>query len=169
MKRWQKILIVILVVLIIIQFIHPAHNVSNATQPNNITKAYATSEDVQNILAKACYDCHSNNTRYPWYAKIQPVDWWLANHVEEGKEHLNFDAFVSYKPARQYHSMKECIDEVKDGDMPLGSYTLIHTDAKLSDAQKQTLLNWFQSIRTTLESRYPADSLKMPARPQAED
>lgn len=169
MKRWQKVLIIILVVVIIIQFIHPSHNISNAAQPNNITKVYATSDNVQNILAKACYDCHSNNTRYPWYAKIQPVDWWLTDHVEEGKRHLNFDEFAAYKPSRQYHSMKESVDEVKNGDMPLGSYTLIHSDAKLTDAQKQAFINWCQSIRTTLELRYPADSLKMPQRPRKED
>ena len=87
---FKKILLIILVILIIIQFIHPARNRSTGDQPNNISKAYLVVPDVKAILAKACLDCHSNNTRYRWYFKIQPLDWWLTSHINDGKGELNF-------------------------------------------------------------------------------
>src|SRR5215510_6161257 len=90
---FKRILLVLLVILIIIQFIHPARNISKSEQPNNIASTYQVPDSVKRILDKACMDCHSNNTRYLWYFKIQPVDWWLTNHINEGKRELNFDEF----------------------------------------------------------------------------
>lgn len=87
MKTWKKIILILLAVFIIIQFFHPQHNISAEPQPNNITKLYVANEEIQNIFKTSCYDCHSNNTKYPWYAKIQPVDWWLSDHIDEGKRH----------------------------------------------------------------------------------
>jgi Haem-binding domain len=162
----KKILLVILVILIGIQFIRPAKNQSTEVLTSDITNVYAVPQDVSEILKKSCYDCHSNNTVYPWYFNIQPVAWWLNNHIEEGKNELNFSEFGSYRIARQYHKFDGIIEQVKKGDMPLGSYTLIHTYAKLSDAQKQTLINWCQNIRDTMKAKYPADSLVMKKRPE---
>jgi hypothetical protein len=156
---FKKILIVLLVVLIVIQFIHPAKNISTAAQPYNIAKLYPVPPDVEPVLKKACYDCHSNNTRYPWYSKIQPVDWWLTNHINGGKRGLNFDEFTN-KPLRfQYNKMGDVIDLVKKNDMPLNSYTWIHKDAILSDHEKDLIIGWAQSIVDTMRAKYPPDSL----------
>jgi len=168
MKTWKKVLLVLIVLFIIIQFIRPNKNNSAAAQPANIEHLYATNDDVKNILSKSCYDCHSNNTDYPWYFNIQPVAWWLDSHINEGKQHLNFDEFGNYSAARKYHALQESIEQVKEGEMPLNSYTWIHTDAKLSDAQRKEFIDWCEAIHADLKANYPADSLKMkrPPKPQ---
>jgi len=167
MKTWKKVLLALVAVLIVIQFFRPAKNQSTEVLPTDITKVYgAIPADVNVILKKACNDCHSNYTEYPWYNNIQPVAWWLDNHVQEGKRHLNFSDFTSMKINRQYKRMKDCIDEVKEGDMPLDSYLWIHKDAKLTDTEKEKLYAWCNTVMDTIKARYPADSLVMPPRPQ---
>jgi hypothetical protein len=155
----KRILLFLLIAFVIIQFIHPKPNRSTGDQPNAVGKVYTVPENVKGILAKACNDCHTNNTRYPWYSKIQPVDWWLDSHIKEGKTKINFDEYTN-KPLRyQYHKMEETIEMVKDGNMPLKSYTWIHKDAILTTDEKDQLINWAESVMDTLKSRYPIDSL----------
>jgi DNA replicative helicase MCM subunit Mcm2 (Cdc46/Mcm family) len=155
----KKILLFLLVGFVIIQFIHPKPNKSKGDQPNYIGKTFPVPGDVKAILAKACNDCHSNNTRYPWYSNIQPVDWWMNGHIKNGKKEMNLDEYTSRSLRFQYNKMKNVIDEVKDGGMPLNSYTWIHKDAILSQAEKNTLINWAGSIMDTLKAKYPMDSL----------
>lgn len=155
----KKILLVLLAALIVIQFIHPKKNKNEGPQPNYIGNIFNIPEDVKAILAKACNDCHSNNTRYPWYANLQPVHWWLENHIKEGKKKINYDEFT-HRPLRyQYHKMEETIEMVKEGEMPLNSYTWTHKDAKLTDEEKSKLTGWAQSVMDTMKARYPIDSL----------
>lgn len=160
--------ILIIIALIVIQFFRPAKNQSAAAAPSatDVTVYAAIPADVEPILKKACNDCHSNNTVYPWYNNIQPVAWWLDNHIKGGKRHLNFNDFTSRTVARQYKRMQDCIEEVKHGDMPLDSYLWIHKNAILTDGEKQTLYNWFNAVRDSIKARYPADSLVMPKRPK---
>jgi Haem-binding domain len=156
---FKKILLVFIIIILIIQFIHPARNISDNAQPNNVGKAFTIPANVQTILDKACMDCHSNNTRYPWYFKIQPVDWWLTHHVVEGKRGLNFDEYTNRSLRYQFHKMEEIAEQVKEGEMPLKSYTWIHKDAILSAEEKNTLIMWTQEIREEMKAKYPADSL----------
>ncbi|MBL7739242.1 MAG: heme-binding domain-containing protein [Chitinophagaceae bacterium] len=156
----KKILLFLLLALIVIQFIHPKRNKASGEQPNYIGKVHAVPGDVKLILDKACNDCHSNNTKYPWYSKLQPVDWWLDKHIQDGKKHLNYDEYTNRSLRYQYHKMEETIEMVKEGEMPLNSYTWVHKDAKLTDAEKNTLLNWAGSVMSVMESKYPIDSLK---------
>lgn len=158
MKILKRIGWIVLVLLLIAQAFRPDKNKSGDTT-NSIGKTYSIPHDVQMILAKACNDCHSNNTRYPWYAEVQPVAWWIGNHVKDGKRHLNFDEFGSYRIGKQYKKLDECMDELKEEGMPLESYEFIHKDADLTDAEKQTLINWCTSIRDSIKAKYPADSL----------
>ena len=160
----KKILIVFVVAFVVIQFFRPQKNIAAGEQVNHISKLYNVPDNVKTILAKACADCHSNNTNYPWYNNIQPVAWWLNKHVIDGKRHFNIDEFASYRIAKQYKKMKECVDELKEGEMPLTSYTIIHRDAVLTDTEKQTFINWCTSIRDSIKAKYPADSLVMPKR-----
>ncbi|MBS1758575.1 MAG: heme-binding domain-containing protein [Bacteroidetes bacterium] len=163
MKKFFKYLGVALIVLLIaIQFFHPKKNITEGPQQNFIGNAYPVSDDVKSIMAKACNDCHSNNTRYPWYAKIQPVHWFLNKHIIEGKEEINFDEFANKSLRYQFHKMDEVIKQVKEGEMPLNSYTWIHKDAKLTDEEKNKLINWAESIQDTLKAHYPMDSLVRP-------
>jgi hypothetical protein len=91
--------------------------------------------------------------------RVQPVGWWISNHIHEGKEELNFDEFGTYSLRRQYHKLDEIIDEVKEKEMPLSSYTLIHDDADLSDAERQKITDWAADMRAMMEANYPKDSL----------
>ena len=86
--------------------------------------------------------------------------WWLNHHVEEGKREINFNEFASYQTRRQYKKMEEIIDQVKEDEMPLSSFTIIHKDAKLSQEQKLVLSSWADGIRKDMELKYPPDSLK---------
>lgn len=101
-KIIRTILIVLLIALIIIQFIRPKKNISEGIAANDISSKYAIPTDVNDILKVSCYDCHSNNTAYPWYWNIQPVMWFMNGHINEGKRHLNFSIFTTYAIAKQY-------------------------------------------------------------------
>ena len=155
----KKILVVLLAVLVIIQFIHPKKNKADGLQPNYIGNAFAIPGDVKTILVKACNDCHSNNTRYPWYATLQPVHWWMNGHINDGKRGINFDEYTSRPLRFQYHKMEDVIEQMKDGEMPLNSYTWIHKAAKLTAEEKAKITGWAESVMDTMKNRYPIDSL----------
>ena len=147
----RKVLITFLVVLIIIQFFRPAKNQSKDFS-KDITTAYSVPEEVQTILKQSCYDCHSNYTTYPWYTKIQPVAWWLQDHIDDGKKHLNFSEFAAYAPKKQAKKLDEAADLVEKGEMPLNSYTWIHTGAKLNKEQAAVLVDWSRKLQQQIES-----------------
>jgi len=155
----KKILLGLLIVLIIIQFIHPTRNTSTAAQPNSIAKLYPIPTDADSVLVKACLDCHSNNTRYRWYFKIQPLDWWLTSHINGGKEELNFDEFANQPARYRYHKMQSMVDQIKKGEMPLNSYLWVHKDAILTAQEKNILITWAQGIVDDMKGKYPPDSL----------
>lgn len=147
MSITKKILIALSVILIIIQFIKPSKNQSIAPTPNDIFANFEASESTKQLIQTSCYDCHSNNTVYPWYSEIQPVAWWIADHINEGKSELNFSEFASYTPKKADHKLEEVIEMIQDREMPLKSYTLIHGDAKLSEAQKTEIITWAEKLR----------------------
>jgi len=159
-KIFKRLFFVLLLAFIVIQFFRPAKNKAEGMSKNDITTLYAVPEDVQSVLKTSCYDCHSNNTVYPWYAEVQPVAWWLNDHVQDGKKDLNFSEFASYRPRRQYRKLEEINELIKENEMPLNSYLWIHKDAKLSDQQKLTLANWVNAVRDTMKAHYPIDSLE---------
>ena len=144
MSKTIKILLGFGLVLIAIQFIRPARNISSQLLATDITKTVKTSDSVQTVLKKACYDCHSNNTNYPWYANIQPVGWFLANHVSEGKRKLNFSEFGSYPQRKQSSKLNNIANEIQDDGMPLSSYRLIHKEARLTAIEKSLVIKWAQ-------------------------
>jgi DNA replicative helicase MCM subunit Mcm2 (Cdc46/Mcm family) len=156
---FKKIMLVFLAALVVIQFIHPKKNKAEGPQPNYIGNAFNIPAEVKTILAKACNDCHSNNTRYPWYANFQPIHWWLNKHIKEGKKHINYDEYTNRPLRYQYHKMEETIEMVKDGEMPLNSYTWTHKDAKLTAEEKAKITGWAQSVMDSMKAKYPIDSL----------
>ncbi|TAD81524.1 MAG: cytochrome C [Bacteroidetes bacterium] len=156
----KRIAIVLLVTLVGIQFVQPDKNNTDMVMANDISTVVTVPDSVHTLLKTACYDCHSNQTNYPWYTNIQPVGWWLADHIEEGKSHLNFQTFATLKPkpggrfktvaALQDHKLEEVRESQADKWMPLESYSFIHGDAKLTDAQRQMIINWVDSARVQL-------------------
>lgn len=158
----KKIGFGLLIALIAVQFIPTPKNINltASATANDISKGIPVPDDVNTILKTSCYDCHSNNSIYPWYASIQPVAWWLNDHIEEGKKEINFNEFASYSLRRQYKKQGEIIEQVKEHEMPLSSYTLIHRNAVLSEPKKLALSNWAKALKDTMQKKYPADSLK---------
>jgi hypothetical protein len=163
MKKILKVfLVIILIAFILIQFIRPTKNAGEEVAQNQITATHQIPDNVQQILKVSCYDCHSNTTYYPWYSKIQPVAWFLDDHIMEGKRELNFSTFTTYPAWRQYKKFKEIGKEVKEGEMPMFSYTLLHRDAVLNVDQKLSIQSWAVNSMKKMEAQYPADSLVKP-------
>jgi hypothetical protein len=152
----KKILYVLIAALVIIQFIRPKQNLSAGPFTNDVSTKFPANDNVASILKQSCYDCHSNNTVYPWYANVQPVTWWLQDHVNEGKKELNFSEFATYTAKRQRKKFTEIMDEVKEGKMPLPSYTWIHKDAILTAEQKAALYKWCEESLATLPPAEPS-------------
>jgi len=150
MRIVKKILLGLLVIFIIIQFIQPTRNKSDQVLPTDLTKTFHVPENVHGILRSACYDCHSNNTNYPWYSRIQPFGWMLASHIRKGKAELNFSDFGSYSKRRQISKMNGTANSVKKGSMPLDSYTMMHKEAGLSKDEKVLLIDWAIKIKDSL-------------------
>jgi hypothetical protein len=161
MKYVKIILLALLGVFAIMQLINrPKKNRSEGPQPNHISKIAAVPDPVANILQKACNDCHSNNTIYPWYAEVMPVGWIVNNHIVHGKDELNLDEFTTYKPKKQWHKLEEVAEQVEHDAMPISSYTRMHKSARLSKEEKELLIKWAQDTRTQLMQKYLADSLQ---------
>ena len=165
----NKILVGLVIFLVAIQFIRPERNLSD-DQTYSISTKYAVTDEVNGILKVACNDCHSNKTEYPWYANVQPVASWLAHHVEEGKDELNLSTFTKLPIAVQNHKLEETIEMVKEGEMPLASYTFfgLHKEANLTEDQKKVLIDWAKAQMDTLKANYPADSLVLKRRKKPE-
>lgn len=144
-------MIAVVVILVAIQFIRPAKNIGSAYAATDVTHVINTSEEVKKVLEVACNDCHSNSTIYPWYNNIQPVTGWLSHHVNEGKGELNLTEFANYPVKKQIHKLEETAEMVREGEMPLNSYTWTHGDAKLSPEQKALLVKWAEDGMKQLE------------------
>jgi hypothetical protein len=135
------------------QFIKPPKNQAEGLSENDISLAYEIPEAVHEILVQKCYDCHSNNTVYPWYSNLQPVGWFLYNHIREGKDHLNFSEFKSYPEKRAVHKLEELSEAVTDGWMPLDSYLWMHPHAKISAQDTEIINAWIQSQGIDLSAK----------------
>ncbi len=157
---FKQLFLILLVVFVVLQFFRPKTNVSDTPAINDITKVYSVPTNVMASLQTSCYDCHSNNTKYPWYSLVQPVAWWLADHIEEGKKEINFDEFATYSPRRQYKKFREINTQLEEDEMPLKSYTIIHGNAKLSMEQKVQIYNWTNAMMDSMKVKYPIDSLE---------
>ena len=143
---------------IILQFIRPPRNASTDVT-NDISTKFAIPPDVHEMLRTSCYDCHSNATRYPWYAEIQPVGWWLNSHIQEARRDLNFSEFSGYRLKRQLIKLQQIGEQVGEEEMPLPSYLVLHDEARLSKEQRDKIVVWAGAARDSLKARYP-DSLK---------
>jgi hypothetical protein len=152
MSKKKKVLYMIIGLFGIIQFIRPAKNTGEVYTNNDISHSVDVPANVKNILERSCNDCHTNNTHYPWYTNIQPVGWWLNHHVEEGVRELNFSEFNTYKIRRKLHKLEEIAEQVKEGEMPLGTYTWIHGEAKLTATEQQILIDWALNSKALLDT-----------------
>ncbi|XMO85652.1 heme-binding domain-containing protein [Algibacter sp. AS12] len=147
MKITKKILILLLIVFVIAQFFGPEKNQGDLASMDAFMAETNPPEDVAIILKDACIDCHSNVTKYPWYNNITPVNYWLNHHVEDGKKHFNMSNWEGNSIKRKDHKFEELIEMVEEGEMPLNSYTWTHSEAKLSEAQIKSVIDWAKLVR----------------------
>lgn len=147
MKIVKNILLLLLVLFIVAQFFGPEKNQGEIASFKPFMQETNPPEDVTYILKETCFDCHSDVTRYPWYDKITPVNYWLAEHVEDGKKHFNISAWNDYSTKKKDHKFEELIEMVEEKEMPLESYTYTHSEAKLTDAQIAAVIDWAKGVR----------------------
>ncbi len=151
MKKALKIIAIVLVVaFIVIQFIRPDFTNPPVTQAETLEANLQVPENVQSIINRSCKDCHSNETKYPWYSYIQPSAWFLANHIQEGRGQLNMSEWKSLTATRQKRKLSEVCQQVQSKEMPLPSYLWIHRDAVMSDADIKTLCDWTEAERAKI-------------------
>lgn len=141
MKLFPKVLLAVLAVLVLIQLARPER-----TNPP-VTGDVGAPPEVAAILKRACYDCHSNETKWPWYSQVAPVSWLVADHVKDGRKHLNFSEWQGYEDGRKLKKLEETAEEVGEGEMPIPGYVALHAEAKLTDAEKNAIVQWAKSAR----------------------
>ncbi|GEP97718.1 heme-binding domain-containing protein [Chitinophaga cymbidii] len=150
--RKFKVVLIALIIFIGIQFFRPERNQSSTGHfPEDIATVYTVPPNVKSILKITCYDCHSNNTSYPWYMNIQPVGWFMARHIRDGKEELNFNEYATYSEKRRRNKLKRMKEQVISGKMPLPSYTMLHADARLTANQRELVLKWIDGTLIKME------------------
>lgn len=145
--KTKRILLVTGVALLAIQLIRPNQEAPVSTPENDLFVAENAPSEVEQLVKNACYDCHSNQTTWPWYAQIAPASWIIANHVNEGREHLNFSEWATFSAKKRDHKLEEIPEEITKGEMPMAGYVALHEEAKLTEEQKMAVINWFKSIR----------------------
>ena len=149
----KRILIGFVVIIIIIQFIQPARNNTGQVVPQSFIDTFLPNDTVLNLLSNSCFDCHSNHTKYPWYTNVQPIGWMMAKHINDGKAELNFDELAALSNRRRNSKFKSISEQIEQEKMPLKSFLLMQKNAKLSKADKNILINFFQLIIKELENK----------------
>ncbi|HKR04603.1 MAG TPA: heme-binding domain-containing protein, partial [Bacteroidia bacterium] len=145
---FKKAILALLLILAVIQFIRIDKTNPPVEPGADFINNKRPSPGIAHILKTSCYDCHSNETVYPWYTNVAPVSWWIKNHIKEARHHLNFSEWTGYSSKKADHKLEECIEMVQEGEMPLYSYTLLHRHAVLNEEQRHALAVWFESLRT---------------------
>lgn len=147
MKLLKKFFLVLLLILVIIQFYRPEKNSTQGDHTEDFISETNPPANVAMIMEQSCYDCHSNNTIYPWYNNVAPISFWMADHVKDGKRHLNFSEWDSYDAKKKDHKLEEVEEMVAEGEMPLSEYTWTHESARLTDEQRTAIVAWAKKTR----------------------
>jgi hypothetical protein len=143
MKKWVRISLYLIVgAFIVIQFFRPERNQGNRSGEGDLIAFLQVPENLTQNLKNSCYDCHSNQTAYPWYSQISPVSWLLGKHIREGKEELNFSEFGNLEKKEMIGKLTEICEVLEEGSMPLPDYLFIHRDAALSEEEADALCEW---------------------------
>lgn len=162
MKILKKIGWLLLVVLIALQFFRPEKNVSEEIPETNLIVALNPPAEIATMLKTSCYDCHSNNTAYPWYSEVAPLSYWISDHVKDGKKHLDFSIWETYTAKKKAHKMEEFVEEVKEHKMPLESYLWIHKEAVLTPEQITQLVGWANQQRVSYQEVAKQEQADLP-------
>lgn len=142
----RKLLIAVVALLVIAQVV-PFPPADNPPLGQEVPAPPA----VRTILRVSCYDCHSNETVWPWYSHVIPMKWLVRGHVMEGREHLNFSTWEQYTPERASRRLEDVVEMVQEGKMPLPSYLRLHSDAALSPENQSRIIEWARGLGGTME------------------
>ncbi len=142
-KKWYWILVI--VILIVIQFFR----IDKTNPPVDASKDFLSitnpPADIAKMIKTSCYDCHSNESVYPWYSNVAPASWYLKNHINEARKRVNFSEWANYPAEKALRKLEACSEDIEENEMPLGAYTLIHSEAKLNPEQSKKLAEWFKN------------------------
>jgi len=142
LKTAKYLLLSLAILLLGAQVVRPARTNPPATNPFEIGD-----QGIESILRRSCFDCHSNETRWPWYSEIAPMSWMISEHVDDGREHMNFS---TWNEAKALKRLNELCEEVEEGHMPMPSYLLLHRDARLDEESVKSLCGWSQNLARSM-------------------
>jgi len=154
-KILKWLVLVLAIVFIAIQFKRPARTNPPVEESQTLAAHTQMTPEVADILARSCYDCHSNRTTWPWYTNVAPISWFIVDHVNEGRADLNFSEWGKYEQRRQDRRLQQMCDLAQDASMPLTSYTPLHSGSKLTPAQVKALCDWTKAERARLSGNKP--------------
>ncbi len=157
-KKWAKrIALALLILFIAIQFFRIDKENPQVNPNQDLLSTHSGDQTVKDLIKAACYDCHSFETKYPWYTNIAPISWWIAGHIDHGREELNFSIWSTYSDRRKDHKLDECVELIEEGSMPLASYLPAHPEARLTETQKNELIDWFKNQRRELNYQHESE------------
>jgi len=150
MSKVKILLYSVAAILIVIQFFRIDKTNPAVDRASDMINIIDTSPEVVQVLKTSCYDCHTNETIYPWYTNVAPVSWWVKKHIDEGRDELNFSEWGTYSIRRKDHKLDEFVEMLDEDEMPLKSYLIAHGDASLDKTQKTQLIDWAKKSRENL-------------------
>ena len=136
-RHWGYVVGGLVLLLLVVQLV-PAAPADNPP----VEEELEVPPEVAEVLRQSCYDCHSHETTWPWYAHVAPMKWLVRDHVADGRSNLNFTAWNRLSAEDRPHKLEEVAEEVEEEHMPLRSYLILHRDARLSDAERELLIDW---------------------------
>ena len=142
----KRVFLVLIIVCIGFQFIPIHTNNVQIIENQTFDSLYETPKNIIRLLENGCYDCHSNQTNYPWYSKVQPFSFFMSKHVNDGKRELNFSEFVKYTERRRQSKLRSIINQLEENEMPPFEYKVFHSDAYFSESEKKKLIRWFRKL-----------------------
>ena len=146
--RWTGITVA--AVFILIQFDQPNRSNPPVDQTMTIAAQAVFAPPISRLVTTACFDCHSNETRWPWYSYVAPVSWLMADDVASGRRHLNFSEWGKYPKSKRVLKLGQIYEQVSKGDMPIQKYLYIHSDARLTAADRDSITDWTERERDKL-------------------
>ena len=147
---------ILLLIVVALQFVRPERTNPPVDPTARMQVHVQVPADVQAILDRSCRDCHSNETRWPWYSAVAPMSFLLVHDVTEGRDELNFSEWSDYDAETEGKQLQHICEEVRDGDMPIQAYALVHPQAKLSSQDVERLCQWTTTARATIAA-HPAE------------
>lgn len=145
MLKKKYILPGLAIVFILIQFIRIDKTNPAVEQKLDFIANVNPTAEMGEMIKASCYDCHSHETAYPWYTNVAPLSWWIKGHINGGRQHLNFSTWNQYSDDKKSHKLEECVEVLENNWMPMASYTWLHSEAKLSDSDRDKMIAFFKS------------------------